>query len=446
MWCLVLVIRTFGLMEYESVSTLTIVVICFYIVFFTIGFGISKRVLFKTQPGIRFKKYVESPKKGMKLLVVLSVVLSIICVVSMFIKVKNQSVYYGVSLSLQGLTRLRGETLGDRSYELGSSMYGMIASMLFGFPVLCGVLAIVHRHNLTRRWKQSLWFSFIMGLIASMLTGGRFMAFTFALFYYFSSKIVPGKSSTVTREVIFQRVIIVVASLVLFWVFSQMFLNRMGIRSISAVIYFLPLCEPKNYTTLLISALPSLDTFIGLLAYFEYYVAHGVSQLDILLNAPFPTSAPYWGGYEFSTFFLFFGKIGLPVITTETILAEIVNPGVYFTHIGALFLNFGYWISLLLVLSFGYLSGYAWPKFHSGGIKLSLVYLNVIILSLVSFAPIVSLISAGYFPAIIVSYFLLVVFESFVALPLFMPELVYSEEPIDLEPIVDVDLFLSSEN
>ena len=405
-------------MSYDPVNFSTIIAIISYITLFTFGFLSGKRYLIsKNRIGFRLKQYILDRERGLRLLFLITITLSYICIICMFLKVKDQSGRYGISLSLKGLSELRGATLDDNSYELGSSFYGMVASTLFGFPILCGVFATVYKELITSRRRKLLWITFLIGIAASMLTGGRFMAFTFALFYYFTIKIVSTEINV--KQTSFQKIFLAASGILLFWVFAQMFLDRMGVRSISFAIYFLPLCTPKLYTTYLLQTFPGLDTLIALFSYFEYYVAHGVNQLDILLNAPYPANAPYWGGYELSTFFLFFKKIGLDVITTDTIVAEIVNPGVYFTHIGALFLDFGIWVSAFVVFAFGYLSGNSWTKFRAGAAKLSLVYLNIIILSLVSFAPIVSLVSAGYFPAIIVSYFVLVIFENFVALPLY---------------------------
>ncbi len=412
----VLVIRTIGLMDYEVVSTATILVILAYILLFSGGFALGKTYFITSGAGkFQFKKLIDSPKKSLNFLIGIALFFTYVCVFATVLKMKDMSGRYGVELSLKGISDIRSANTGDVSYELGSNIYGMLSSIFFGFPVLCGIIALCYRNHISLFQKRILWVSFIMGMLASVLTGGRFMAFTFALFYYFGNKLTV--TAVRKRQPLGRRAMVALASVLLFWLFAQMFLDRMGVRSISFAIYMLPLCQPKDYVTYLLSALPSLDTMIALFSYFEYYIGHGVNQLDVLLNAPYPLHAPYWGGYELSTFFLFFNKIGFNVITVDEIVREIVNPGVYFTHIGALYLDFGFWVSAPVVLLFGYLSGNSWIRLSLVKPKLSLIYLNVIILSLVTFAPIVSLVSAGYFPAILVSYAALVVFENFMTLP-----------------------------
>lgn len=416
-WLLVVSLRTIGFLDYESVEWFTFSIILVYVVLFIIGFYLGQKYRFTLGSGkVRLKPLLSDPIRGLNLLIAISVILGFICIGSMLMKMKSMSGMYGIDLSLKGISDLRKSNLSDASYELGSNVYGMIASMLFGFPVLCGVVAEAHKRTITSPQKKMLWATFVMGLLASFLSGGRFMAFTFALFYYFSNKMSPVGGSQKRRS--FSKNLIVAAmSVLLIWVFSQMFLDRLGVGKISFAIYYLPLCTPKDFTTYLLTTIPGLDTIIALAAYFEYYVAHGVNQLDVLLNAPYPAHAPYWGGYELSTFFLFFSKIGFPVITSDVIVSEIVNPGVYFTHIGALILDFGWGFSALVVLMFSYLVSRAWTQFHRHPSELSLFYLNVILLSLLTFAPIVSLVSTGYFAAVLVSFLFIKIFESFVVLP-----------------------------
>jgi len=403
-------------MDYDAVSTTTILVILAYIFLFSSGFLIGKTYFITSHlQKVYFKKLVLSPTKGLNILICISLFFTYVCIIATFLKMKDMSGRYGVELSLKGISDIRSANTGDVSYELGSNIYGMLSSMFFGFPVLCGVIALSYKSKLSRLQKCTLWFSFVTGMLASVLTGGRFMALTFALFYYFSAKI--SATTPRKRQPPFRQILIGFAGVLLLWLFVQMFLDRVGIRRISFAIYMLPLCSPKDFTTYLLNTFPVSDTIISVFTYFEYYLAHGVNQLDVLLNAAYPIHAPYWGGYEFSTFFLLFHKVGLPVITVDQITAEIVNPGVYFTHIGALYLDFGHWVSVPIVLGFGYLTGNAWVGLSGPKPRLSLLYLNVITLSLVTFAPIVSLVSTGYFSAILVSYISLVVYEQFVVLP-----------------------------
>lgn len=399
------------MMAYDTVSLTTVVVVVAYIFLYSTGFLIGKQYLLTSFfAKLRLKSVSSSYGRNLNILIVLTIILSFCCVVCLIMKMRGMSERYGIDLSLKGAGQIRMVNTGDVSYELGSSIYGILASMLFGFPVLAGMIALSYKNCVSLIQKRTLWVTFVVGLSASFLSGGRFMALTFATFYFFGAKILNTKDRK--KSLSFKKIMIGIAGLFLLWLFVQMFLDRVGVRRISFAIYMLPMCYPKSFTIHLLNTFPATDTLISVFSYFEYYIAHGVNQLDVLLNAPFPKGAPYWGGYELSTFFIFLKKIGLPVITIDEIVKEIVNPGVYFTHIGALYLDFGFWTSIFVVFIFGYFSGSLWIRLSWNKPKLSLIYLNVIILSLVTFAPIISMISAGYFASILVSYAVLIIFEN----------------------------------
>ena len=195
-----------------------------------------------------------------------------------------------------------------------------------------------------------------------------------------------------------------------------MFSDRKNGVGLEEVLYVLPLCEPSNWTKFLIYNFPNYGDAIGIAGYFEFYVTHGINQLDVLLNSPYPVHAPYLGAYQFSAFALFFKKLGVDIISNDIMGLEIPVSGYYFTEIGAIYLDFGILGSIVLLLVYGYFYGRSWQKFiHKP--TLSTFYSVLVFLVLSNVSPIISLVGAGYFSGILVSLMFLYIFQMFVPLP-----------------------------
>ena len=105
----------------------------------------------------------------------------------------NLSSNYGVDLDLKGLSTLRNAQMTDTTFESGSSIFGIISGILFGFPVLCIIIALYYREIISSNLILILNVIFLLGLFLSFMTGGRLTAFTFILIYFFSKKVVSKK-------------------------------------------------------------------------------------------------------------------------------------------------------------------------------------------------------------------------------------------------------------
>lgn len=406
-WAVVFIIRLIGFLEYDSVTIPTLISIGAFLLLFFLGFilGVNKIVSIKRKISparVRPDKY-----KSLLVLSKITFLLSAICISFMYLKMRGFSNNYGVDLSLKGFTDIRSANMTDSSYEIGSNIYGVISNMLFGFPVLAGLLAVSYNKVLSSIYVRSLYLCFVSGIIASFMTGGRIMAFTFILLFFFARK---QKGTVFKRK---HKVILVGVFVTLIVVSGQIFLDRIGERDISEVAYMLPKSTPKSWAYNLLKYSPNLVT---VLIYFEYYIAHGINQLDVLLNAPTPISAPYLGAYQFSTFGVMFNKIGFSVVPPSQISDEIVNPGVYFTEIGAMYLDFGYALSCLLTLLFSFACGQSWIRYIKKR-RFSNLFQNSIFLSLTIMSSIISLVGSGYFAAILLSAFFVIIFEKQFGMP-----------------------------
>ncbi|RYU92895.1 O-antigen polymerase [Emticicia agri] len=414
-WAAIFLVRTFGLMDYASIKLDTYILIMLFIGAFIGGFFLSLSLFSK-----RFSTLNENNDsnvnihlgayKHLKILIYISFVLSVICIGAMSQKISSLASNYSSEISLEGVSQIRGSVLGDESYEVGGNIYGIISNILFGFPVLCGILLLAYKSIISSLLKILLLAGFLGGIIASFMTGGRFMAFTFILFYIYGEIIRPkGEKKTNLRR----KIIIIVFLLGFIWISSIIFLDRMNNRDVSDVVYLLPLCYPKDFTIYILKIQPNLTS---LYIYFEYYLAHGINQLDIALNAPYPLRAPYLGAYSFKTVALVLNKIGFNLITSTDIVNDIVNPGVYFTEIGALYIDFGYILSILFTFVFSFTFSINWMNYRckSGFIS----FFNCItFLTLTIASPVVSLISSGYFSSILVAIICVCVYSKVFKLP-----------------------------
>ena len=271
-------------------------------------------------------------------------------------------------------------------------------------------------HNLiSKNWNVILNVVFLLGLFLSFMTGGRLTAFTFILIYFFAKTIIPSKNKK-DKGTVKSKILYVGLLIIILWVFSRMFSDRRDGAGLEEVLYILPLCEPSNITKFLILHFPNYGDAIGIVAYFEFYVTHGINQLDVLLNSPYPAHAPYLGAYQFSAFALFFKKLGFDIISNDIMGLEIPVSGYYFTEIGPMYLDFGIWGSIILVIFYGFFYGRSWQKFINKP-TLFTFYSVLIFLVLSNASPIISLVGAGYFSGILVSLMFLYIFQLFVPLP-----------------------------
>lgn len=407
-WGVVYSIRIAGLMDYENVSILTHACIISFVVIFAIGFyaGVINIVKFKRYFALSYR--YPDPMKSLNLLVFITVTFTIICVFFMFLKMRGLSQRYDTGLSFQGFSEIRGATMNDDSTELGSSVYGMISTILFGFPLVSGLMAVYYRSHLTKLKIRLLLGAFILGALASFMTGGRFTAFTFIIMYLFARKIKTVKFNKAAKyTVAFSVIVFVIIS-------GQIFIDRMGNQDISEVAYHLKLCKPKEITKSLLDYSPN---FVTIVIYFEYYVAHGINQLDVLLTAQPPVNFPYLGAYQFKTFVMMLNKFGFNIINSQQIVSEIVNPGVYFTEVGALYLDFGFVLSAIMIFIFSFVTGVVWRRFLTFD-HFADFFTSIIFLSLIAVSAIVSLIGAGYFSAILVASVFISIYCKFLPLPI----------------------------
>ncbi|TAF31905.1 MAG: hypothetical protein EAZ67_10970 [Cytophagales bacterium] len=422
-WIGMFLLRGFGFMAHDHVvfsTYLTIILFCSsFILGYYLGVMIRIKDYFKFQStGLFFVKKLD---KNMNLLVNTTIVLSLVCCITQLIKLKTLSNFYNVDgVLLEMFSQVRISKQNDSSYQLGENFYGVISNILYGFPVLAIFLHTYCRTFLDKKRRILLILCYILGLFISFTGGGRFTAFAFIFMYYFLRKIYLHRvmGSTINRtKYKFKGILSILFIVGIFYIFGQVFIVRLG--STDALMNYLDLQNfnhPKDFAKTLVEVLPSFSVLIQVLMLFDYYITHSIDQLNYLLTYPYPSQGPYWGAYQFSAFALLFNKLGFEFKTIPMIDSEIVNPGVYFSMIGGVYLDYGYlgicWFTFII----GVLTAISFTNYLRNRNLIS-AFWSCIFLVIISISPIISMIGTGYFSSIITTGIFLFLFNLCFPLP-----------------------------
>lgn len=417
-WLGMFILRYLGLMEHDNVSINTYLAIIYFCTAFFIGSFLGIRL-----PYISIKKRLQSENvslNNLNLLIYLTVIMSFVCCITQLLKLKAFAELYNVEgVLLEMFSEIRRNKMDDTSNKLGGNIYGVISNVLYGFPVLAIFIFSVYKSQLNRAQTFLLIISYLLGLFISFTNGGRFTAFAFILMYYFLTKI--HRKSRINKITEYRsplrKFVYYIFIIGIFYVFGQIFIVRLG--SQDALMNYLEMQDfnrPKQVTKDIIHNIPLLSGLLQFLMIFDYYITHSIDQLNYLLSSSYPINAPYLGAYQFSAFVLFLNKLGTNIKTTDLIDAEIPNPGVYFSMIGGVYLDFGklgiFWFSSFI----GILSSISYKNFLKKR-TLSSAFWSCIFLVIISISPIISMIGTGYFSSIIAAGIFLFVFNFRFSLP-----------------------------
>ena len=361
------------------------------------------------------KKFNYSPLKQFRgskiyLLIALTVILSFLSIIFLFLKLRNLSSDYNFDFSLAGFTELRQE----RSFsgvEKGSNLWGILSSVFGGFPFLSGALAFYYSGHIKDWIRYFLLGLFIIGITITFLSGGRFGAFFGIQLIFFSSLLSSYRRHQIQRRRLFWMILF---SILLIVVFGFIFILRLG-NDTSSNIFQSVLSNLRgvsfdkelfNYYSDRFS-----QSIVFIFLMFKYYISHSIYELDVLLSSPDPISFPYWGEYQFYPFYLLTNKLGLTnALPIEEILDEIANPGVYFTYIGAFYLDFGLIGIFIATFIIGLVCGWFWRSFLKGK-TLKSFYLSILLLIFLANSSIISVIGSAIFPGLIITGFFLYLFD-----------------------------------
>lgn len=312
--------------------------------------------------------------------------------------------------SLMGLTEMRNKL---NLFDAGSnsSILSIITSILAGFPILGYFILLYFKINnkyLSKNRTVLLVIKLFLSIITYLLGGGRnslvlILLISFLSLLYFR-RIDKGDSMKKNLKK-YKKLLLLLLGIILFVIVGITISRnkyKANISTFDSSVYYShgfgvdlnPNLYPyiNSYNNNLSIVTTSLSLY--------YYITHPLHELNITLKSS-PTNFPYNGNYQFYQFSMFLNKIGFDLISINTILNEIENPGKYTGLIGAMYLDFSYG-SLMLFFILGFLFGQYWSLFiktKSFKSFVGLVLISVVFLV----SPIYSFISIGVFSSLIIS-------------------------------------------
>ncbi len=331
------------------------------------------------------------------------------------VKYAQLHVAYGFGFSFHGLNQLR-IALENPDYVMGGSLVGVIASVFAGFPLLSLPFFALFQEKCSARQKITLLGTGGAYLLTTFLTGGRNGAMITMLIMVFSVFVVVkifGK-----KRIQFSgpsKLLFFAVFLFLFKSFSAIFISRAEILMGNLpdyIDYFIDthFYSMRPYAYNLLHNEQTVRTYFPIMFFHEYFV-HSLNELDLLFKSS-PANFPYWGGYEFYTFTLFFNKLGAAFTPINEILTELPRPGRYYTLFGGLYLDFGVtgMIVAVSILYFGV--GRAFRNFLRTRSLISLMWFIYFYL-IIFLSPIYSLIGTAIFPGFLVALIVCTTFHRF---------------------------------
>lgn len=412
-WLVVLIIREYSFLTYDSLS----VDASGYLFVFGLAFVLGAMLgpfLANAQTNVSRPLYsrADSQKRAF-LLAALSIAVSCLLLYKHFYVL-------GGSLSLSEITDLRLSRGRGESTSPGGSVAGVIGMAFSGFFVVAYLFKVYFHDELSRSTRLLLDSTFVLGLLVSFLSGGRFVSAIALVIAFFSCFLVRTTRLNAQVSVRAKRNMgrkLSIFALIAFvcLVFAQIFIDRAvgtdgdSSAMINVLANNLPGVSLSPASTSILENSPSLTSGIFVFSLLDYYVGHGMHQFDVLYSAEYPSSAPYLGAYQFYLQAILLNRFGFEIISIDQILQEIPNPGVYFTLAGAFYLDFSESGALLVAFLLSLYGSYCWAKFIRRKLFFDM-YISLLYLTIIVFSPVVAVTSAGVFPSLMVLIFLIKLF------------------------------------
>ena len=335
---------------------------------------------------------------------------STIYIILIFIKWDDIFSSYGLDINFESAINLREQT--QTNYVMGNNIYGVLSNIFSGFPIVFIMFFFKFRFQLTKKKKRLIFLISLIYVYTLFLSGGRNGVFLLIIISYFLhfifKKLKRNQFYTLNSR---QKLYVFTTFIFIFYLFGKIALDRADTNGILNT--YISYLESTNSNELRDYSKELLYNSDIQLFYYPFYQFHdyfvqSFYQFEITLNN-LPLSAPYYGQYNFSSFFLLFNKIGFNITTVSSILNEIVNPGTYFTLFGGLFLDFGFFGMFISVFIIYFLTGYFLKRFYQKQKFISLawfIYFYIIIIM----SPVYSVIGNSIYPGFLSALILISIF------------------------------------
>jgi len=244
--------------------------------------------------------------------------------------------------------------LSQGSGGLLESMFRGIILLSAGFGIIVGAILVYLKSTMSKRQYSLCIALYLFSIVITLTTGVRnyaFFSLLFLIIAYFSN---PDRRQISTKSLVKFGLLCVVVVCVFGYIFQQrysIYRNFDARDYVSYLSYVLGYQIFENITELNLSDSVLWISMIPMMLY--NYFSQGLYVLNDFINAPH-LPEPFFGAYNFGSYFGLFSKIGLFGISGESIVSTIemydLHPGSYNTLFGAAILDFGIVGSLFFVL------------------------------------------------------------------------------------------------
>lgn len=411
-WLAIIAVRNYSLIKFDGISTESSMYLLFFFLSFLLGALIGP-LLCSRKKSQELPIYNNNDVERKAAFVIFLAYFAIALLIIKFISLTGSFTF-----SVSEITDLRLTRGRDPNEVKGGLVSGVLGTAFAGSTIIAYMFGKYYEKTLSSKTKIQLSLVFFIGIFVSFLSGGRWAAATALLIAYLTGKLynlIADKKNACTSlegsirksrsRFNFSLFIKIAVFLIVIYIFSIMFIER-AMDSEDAVSILINVLN-NNFEGISVSDEHErflinnsyLIPIYFVVSLFQYYVGHAFYQFDVLFSEEFPRNAPYYFAYQGYLYVTLINKLGVGVITAQEILSEIVNPGVYFTLAGAFYLDFGFWGAGLSVFILSIIGSISWVLFLTNK-SFFYFYISNIYGVLIIFSPIVSMMSTGVYPSL----------------------------------------------
>lgn len=344
-------LRGVGGIDYPSLAGVTVAFFALQMLLFTIVFSFTSAL--SRGRGVRSSpdSVAETNRLKIRVLTVYTVasLLSILWLV-----VASLDLYSNRSALAVGITAAR---FGASTYVVEGSMVGILKHMTLGFPVVLVAVVMLYPMWFSKRKSRLAWALFSMSILYGFLEGGRNPAFTSVVMLTLvhllgRSRAGHPRSTRRQKGRVRRRVLAVVGLTLIVSVFVWFFLDRADYRGRNAqddienIVFGF---GEGGWASSFANPTTSLQVYTML----NFYATHSINEVN---NVIVRNDGPFYGAYSLYLPAALLSRLGLDIPNARDVVYSLERQGVYLGLSGSLFLDFGYYGTLLAFGLLGWLS------------------------------------------------------------------------------------------
>lgn len=386
-WIIITVLFILSPIDY-SIKFSTIITLLFYLIIANISFLLGSS-------NAKTKKQTSSIDiKNITIFFYLITVFSSIYFICTYLKIVDLTRLFEFDISLSGFTKLRIDQMTS-NHEMGSNVFGIIASITGGWPLISIPFYLNYKLLLNKNRKKITLIIILIYALSTLTTGGRNGIIIIILVYILSKFLIEKKLYLNFKYFLFSIIVMVLIVIIFSTIFIERAISTTG--DLNSYIMYIELSyeqDFKPYAKYLLNNY--LHIYFPFLLFHEYIVHSFYEFEKILLYSH--NSALYLGQYNFYFITIFLNKLGFSFITIDQILNVIPNPGRYLTLFGMLIIDYGRYFSIVIIIIIYYYAGYNISiyklRYSFGNLLLAIYFSGIIIMS-----PIFNLIGTSVYPS-----------------------------------------------